>query len=83
MKSTGSARRRPLARVLASTLSALLILASCGAESDRAKGPTAGESRPNELFLFRTTAHKSLDPVKQFDQASAEIVNNVYDTLLT
>ena len=31
---------------------------------------------------FRTAAHKSLDPQKQFDSASAELITAVYDTLL-
>jgi oligopeptide transport system substrate-binding protein len=31
--------------------------------------------------FYRSSAHKSLDPVKQFDGASAELVGNVYDAL--
>jgi len=32
---------------------------------------------------FRTAAHKSLDPQKQFDSASADLITSVYDTLLS
>lgn len=34
------------------------------------------------LFHFRASAHKTLDPHKQFDSASADMIENVYDTLL-
>ncbi len=34
------------------------------------------------LHYFRTTNYKSLDPPKQFDAVSMEIINNVYDPLL-
>jgi oligopeptide transport system substrate-binding protein len=43
----------------------------------------SGARSPKKVFSFaRTSAHKSLDPVKQFDAASAEIIENLYDTLL-
>ncbi|MBL90626.1 MAG: ABC transporter substrate-binding protein [Myxococcales bacterium] len=35
------------------------------------------------FHYFRSAAHKSLDPQKQFDSASADIINVVYDTLLS
>jgi ABC-type transport system substrate-binding protein len=54
--------------------------ASCGG---RKQGESAQLAAPKKIFNYlRTSAHKSLDPVKQFDSASGEIVNNVYDTLL-
>ncbi|MGE0174468.1 MAG: ABC transporter substrate-binding protein [Oligoflexales bacterium] len=63
-----------------------LFLASCtkscsgSSESSDAPGTTGGK----KIFQsFRTSVHRSLDPVKQFDQASAEIVTNLYDTLLS
>ena len=70
-------------RTHAITLVSAAILAACGGGDDSRNARAPGEPAPNELHLFRTTAHKSLDPTKQFDSASAEIVNNVYDTLLT
>ncbi|MBQ49968.1 MAG: ABC transporter substrate-binding protein [Zetaproteobacteria bacterium] len=42
----------------------------------------ADGSKPKIFNYLRTAAHKSLDPAKQFDAASAQIVSNVYDTLL-
>ncbi|MCH7708275.1 MAG: ABC transporter substrate-binding protein [Myxococcales bacterium] len=80
MNSTGSVRPSPLAIAVAT---AAILVACGGGESDGSVARSPGEPAANELFLLRSSAHKSLDPVKQFDQASAEIVNNVYDTLLT
>ena len=34
------------------------------------------------FYHYRTSAHKTLDPMKQFDAASAQIVQNLFDTLL-
>ena len=43
----------------------------------------SGSANGKKVFRYlRTSAHKSMDPVKQFDQASAEMVSNLYDTLL-
>ncbi|MDH5671430.1 MAG: ABC transporter substrate-binding protein [Myxococcales bacterium] len=44
-------------------------------------GPAAG-SNTKIYNWVRSSAHKSLDPVDQFDSASAELISNVYDTLL-
>lgn len=41
-----------------------------------------GNTDVKVLNYFRGATYKSLDPPKQFDVASAEIVENVYDTLL-
>lgn len=44
-----------------------------------------GDSAANKTKIFqylRTSAHKSLDPMKQFDSASAELIDNVYSKLL-
>ena len=35
------------------------------------------------FHYFRVAAHKSLDPQKQFDSASADMIVMVYDTLLS
>jgi ABC-type transport system substrate-binding protein len=53
-------------------------------ESGAAGVPSDGEASGAAKIFYdaRRTAHKTLDPMKQFDQASAEIVMNVYDTLL-
>jgi len=50
------------------------------AVEDTAPAPAASGAK---IFSdARRTPHKTLDPMRQFDQASAEIVMNVYDTLL-
>ena len=56
-----------------------MALAACGDEQP-SPGPAASER--GTLYYYRGAAHKTLDPAKQFDQASAEIIMNVYDTLL-
>ncbi|MEE2673916.1 MAG: ABC transporter substrate-binding protein [Myxococcota bacterium] len=57
------------------------MLAGCG---DGAGTPTAGSDGdgPKIFYDRRGTAHKTLDPPRQFDSASADIIMNVYDTLL-
>ncbi len=45
-------------------------------------GAGAGRGSKKIFHYLRTSAHKSLDPVREFDSASAEVVTNVYDTLL-
>jgi oligopeptide transport system substrate-binding protein len=75
--------RKPF-RVLAI---ASLVLASCTKSCSQSSDDSATNEDPNAagkkiLQMVRASVHRSLDPVKQFDQASAEIVTNVYDTLL-
>jgi oligopeptide transport system substrate-binding protein len=71
--------RRPALGQLVLTIALLWSSSSCG----RKHGENAQSADSKKVFNFlRTSAHKSLDPVKQFDSASAEIVSNVYDTLL-
>lgn len=56
-------------------------LACGGGDKPAADKPSAAGTK--KVFQYvRSSAHKSLDPVKQFDSASAELVTNVYDTLL-
>ncbi|MEO1271249.1 MAG: hypothetical protein AAFX99_24420, partial [Myxococcota bacterium] len=54
--------------------------------SGSTSGPTIEKGEDGKpikvLNYFRSAAHKSLDPPKQFDSASAELIDNVYDTLL-
>jgi oligopeptide transport system substrate-binding protein len=59
-----------------------LALACGGGKKDGDGRAERAASKGKVLQLFRTSAHKTLDPAKQFDSASAEIVSNVYDTLL-
>lgn len=41
-----------------------------------------GEAKKTFTHL-RTSSHRSLDPMRQFDMASNQICSNIYDTLLT
>lgn len=54
---------------------------ACGGNKKASSGAD-GASAPKILTLRRGSAHKTLDPMKQFDSASAELVGNVYSTLL-
>ncbi|MBH23025.1 MAG: ABC transporter substrate-binding protein [Myxococcales bacterium] len=77
---------------LALTLGLLATLTSCACKSENGGGDGGGSKPAIEkgedgkpikvLNYFRSAAHKSLDPPKQFDSASAELIDNVYDTLL-
>ena len=60
---------------------ALVLVLAC---SDAGDAPTATNDGSGLKILrdARRSEHKTLDPMKQFDQASAEIIMNVYDTLL-
>ena len=70
----------PLALLFVLTTSLEACSACNGKKND---GQGAGTGAPKKVFhYFRTTEHKTLDPVLQFDSASAELVGNVYDTLL-
>lgn len=42
----------------------------------------AADSKKKVFHHYRSSAHKTLDPMKQFDQASAQVVSNLYDRLL-
>jgi ABC-type transport system substrate-binding protein len=59
---------------------ACALLLACNGKQD-GKGSAAADTK-KVFHYFRTAEHKSLDPVQQFDSASAELVSNVYDTLL-
>ena len=63
-------------------LAALAVtLAGCG---DDAGVPSAGQGGEALKIFYnhRASAHKSLDPPRQFDSASSDLIMNVYDTLL-
>ncbi len=69
------------------TLSRLLMgvvaLVSCACTgSGGPPNPGAEDGGRKILRIARRAEYKSLDPAGQFDSASAEIVTNVYDTLL-
>ena len=77
---------RPLAFLLLMLPAAAFLACSNAEDAGTAASPANGsgaEAGGKKIFNdLRRTAHKTLDPMKQFDQASAEIVMNVYDTLL-
>jgi ABC-type transport system substrate-binding protein len=77
---------RPLAFLLLVLPVAFLACSNAeerGAADSASSDSDAGIAGKPKIFNdLRRTAHKTLDPMKQFDQASAEIVMNVYDTLL-
>ncbi|MGD8859890.1 MAG: ABC transporter substrate-binding protein [Myxococcales bacterium] len=59
-----------------------LTVAACDCSGGAPATNAAGE--PKKVFNYlRGASHKSLDPVKQFDSASADLVSNLYDTLLS
>jgi oligopeptide transport system substrate-binding protein len=61
----------------------LTLVASCtkcgGKDSESSSTASTG---PKVFSFARTSAFRSLDPVKQFDEASSEMISNIYDTLL-
>ncbi len=59
-------------------------LTACGGGEDKASGePYVSDPEVGKIFRYaRRSAYKTLDPMKQFDQASAEIITNLFDTLL-
>jgi oligopeptide transport system substrate-binding protein len=64
------------------TLALLLFAFACNGGGDKPKTDDKAAPAKKVFNYLRTSAHKSLDPVKQFDAASAELISNVYDTLL-
>ncbi len=68
----------------ASLASGLLLASSLAWACTGAGAPNPGDGDGDRKILrvARRTEYKSLDPAAQFDSASAEIVTNVYDTLL-
>ena len=69
---------------IASVVTPLLVFAACGMGcSSRKSFLNEDEQSGRKIFNFaRTAAHRSLDPVKQFDEASSDLVSNLYDTVL-
>jgi ABC-type transport system substrate-binding protein len=64
------------------TLAVLCLALACGDSADKGKSDAPNAPQKKIFQYLRSSAHKSLDPVKQFDAASAELVSNVYDSLL-
>jgi oligopeptide transport system substrate-binding protein len=68
------------------SMAMLLVLSlagvGCSGEETSATTAAGADSGKKIFYDVRRSAHKSLDPMRQFDQASAEIIMNVYDTLL-
>ena len=71
--------------LLLSSLTAIMALGlSCKPtpKSDDSVTDSKGITSKKMVFNYlRGTAHKSLDPMKQFDSASADLVANIYDRL--
>jgi oligopeptide transport system substrate-binding protein len=65
-------------------LLASLSLLACGGDKTQPRaGATAASAPAAKTFSYaRLEAFKNLDPVKQFDGASSELVRNLYDGLL-
>ena len=59
-----------------------ILALACGKSPGGAPdGTSPGAAIHKKVFSYaRLQSHKNLDPQKQFDGASAEIVGNVYDT---
>ena len=74
-----STRQRILLRLALGAVA--LVFAGCVAPSEP-RNPAASDGGRKILRVARRNEHKSLDPVRQFDSASAQIIGNVYDTLL-
>ncbi|MGE4607610.1 MAG: ABC transporter substrate-binding protein [Myxococcota bacterium] len=72
--------------VWAAAMLALAAISGCGDEVDRPPSSTSLDQPAASAKVFygqRSAAHKNLDPIKQFDSQSSEIIANVYDTLLS
>ncbi|MDP7040483.1 MAG: ABC transporter substrate-binding protein [Myxococcota bacterium] len=71
--------------LLLSSLTALIALGlSCKPTPKTEDSVTDSKGITSKKMVFnylRGTAHKSLDPMKQFDSASADLVANIYDRL--
>jgi oligopeptide transport system substrate-binding protein len=79
---------RPFSRAAACAAAVLALgaVVGCSDGVDEPASTTAADEPAASQKVFyglRRSAHKNLDPIKQFDQASSEILMNVYDTLLT
>ena len=62
-----------------------LVLAAgsgCSGEEPTAQTASDGGEAKKIFYDIRRSAHKSLDPPRQFDSASSDVIMNVYDTLL-
>lgn len=68
-----------------SLLTVLFVLNGCtcerGDDSDRARMSEAEKTGKKVFYMPRYEAYRSLDPMKQFDESSSEILQNVYDRL--
>lgn len=64
------------------TLALLVLALACNGGGDKPKPGEPAAPAKKVFNYLRSSAHKSLDPVKQFDAASAELISNVYDSLL-
>lgn len=75
--------RTPLNHIKVAAAAMIMMLGLGGCKCSPSSKSGAGGAGDVKIFhSFRSSDFKTLDPMKQFDQASAEIVSNVYDTLL-
>jgi oligopeptide transport system substrate-binding protein len=82
---SGPALCRPPGAARAGLLVLGLLALGCGKSPDDSRdGTAAGIAAPHKkVFAYaRLQSHKNLDPQKQLDGASSDIVGNVYDGLL-
>jgi len=71
--------RWPRRRLVPKALGVALALVACSGSEQTTSDPGDGL----KIFRYaRANEHKTLDPPRQFDQASALLVSNIYDTLL-
>jgi oligopeptide transport system substrate-binding protein len=77
-------KRFTVIRRLTVLFGTMLLIASCTKSCGSGKSfLSEEEQKGKKIFNYvRTSAHRSLDPVKQFDEASSELISNIYDTLL-
>lgn len=75
--------KSPISRSVPAAVCAALLLALASAPGCGGERSAPSEDDGKKVFYdARRTAHKTLDPPQQFDGASAELVTNLYDTLL-
>jgi len=63
-------------------LAAALTLPTVGCKPKSKNSDSSGASAKKIFTYARTSAHKSLDPMRQFDGASGRIVHTMYDSLV-
>ncbi|HMI94545.1 MAG TPA: ABC transporter substrate-binding protein, partial [Polyangiales bacterium] len=78
----GRARHGHPARARAWLAASIMLVGTLSWASACGTNQPGGDGRKVFRYGARVSSAKSLDPVKQFDAASAELIQNVYDSLL-